>query len=79
MTASYVYVRILGSFSDHLFHKAPLGNCLFLLQVAEFQPPYTVKKYFTRAFQAFYTRRNSYSEAFMYLKSLKIIREEVNL
>ena len=79
MTASCVYLRIWRCFSDHLFHKAPLGNCLFHLQVAEVQPPHTVKKYFTCAFQAFYTRRSSYSKAFMYLKSLKIICEEVNL
>ena len=42
------------SLSDHLFYKPPLGNCLFHLQVAEFQPPHIVKKYFTSAFQAFY-------------------------
>ena len=49
-------------------------------QVAEFQPLHTVRKYFTSAFQAFYTRRRrSYSKVFMYLKFLKIICEEVNL
>ena len=49
------------------------------IQVAEFQPPDTVKKYFTRAFQAFYTRtRSSYSKAYIYLKCLKIC-EEVDL
>ena len=54
--------------------------CLFHLQVAEFQPSHTVKMYFTCAFQAFYSRRRrSYSEAFMYLKFLKVICEEVNL
>ena len=70
----------LRSFPDHLFYRAPLGNCLFHLQVAEFQPPHTVKKYFIGAFQVFYTRRrSSCSNAFMYLKSLKIICEEVDL
>ena len=39
----------LKSFSDHLFYRAPLGNYLFHLQVAEFQPPHTVNKYFTCA------------------------------
>ena len=34
---------ILRSFSDHLFYRAPLGNCLFHVQVAEFQPPDTIK------------------------------------
>ena len=60
------------------------GNCLFYLQVVEFQPPHTVSKYFTCAFQVFYTRRrrrrrSSYSKGFLYLKSMKIICEEVNL
>ena len=58
MAASCVYLWILRSFSDHLFYRAPLGNCLFLLQVSF---------------------KSSYSKAFMYLKSLKIICEEVNL
>ena len=80
MTASCVYLWILRSFSDHLFYTAPLESYLFNPQVARFQPPDTVKKYFTSAFQAFYTKtRNSYSKAFIYLKSLKIICEEVNL
>ena len=35
---------ILRSFSDHLFYRAPLGNCLFHVQVAEFQPPDTIKR-----------------------------------
>ena len=52
ITASYVCLLILASFSDYLFHRALLRNCLFHLQVAEFQPPHTVKKYFTYAFQA---------------------------
>ena len=30
---------ILRSFSDHLFFRAALGNSLFHIQVAEFQPP----------------------------------------
>ena len=55
MTASCVYLRILRSFSEHFSYRAPLGNYLFYVQVAEFQPPDTVKNYFTSAFQAFYT------------------------
>ena len=46
---------ILRNFSDHPFYRALLGNCLFHVQVAEFQPPNTIKsisqvlfKYFTR-------------------------------
>ena len=34
---------ILRSFSDHLFFRAPLGNSLFHVQVAEFQPPDKIK------------------------------------
>ena len=34
---------ILRSFSDHLFHKAPLVNSLFHAQVGEFQPPDKIK------------------------------------
>ena len=55
-------------------------NCFFHVQVAEFQPADTdaVKNYFTGAFQAFYTRvRSSHLKALIYLKSLKIICEEV--
>ena len=37
MTASCVYLWILRSCSDHL--RVPLGNILFQVQVAEFQPP----------------------------------------
>ena len=55
MTASCVYLRILRSFSEHLIYRAPLGKCLFHVQVAEFLPADTVKNYFTSAFQAFYT------------------------
>ena len=54
-------------------------NCFFHVQVAEFQPANAVKNYFTGAFQAFYTRgRSRPLKAFIYLKSLKIICEEVN-
>ena len=35
------------SFSEHLYYRAPLRNCLFHVQVAEFQPADTVKNYFT--------------------------------
>ena len=59
--------------------RAPLGNCLFHVKVAEFQPRYN-KKYFTSAFQSLYMNtRRSYWEAVIYLKSLKIICEQFNL
>ena len=79
MTASCVYLWILRSFSEQLFFRAPLGNCLFHLQVAEFQAADTVENIFTGAFQALYKRtRSSHSKAFIYLKFIKIICEEVN-
>ena len=64
MTASCVYLWILRSCSDHVFYRVPLGNFLFQVQVAAFQPPDTGKKYFTSGFQTFYTRTiSSYSKA----------------
>ena len=73
MTASCVYLRILRSFSEHLIYRAPLGNCLFHVQVAEFQPPDTVKNYFAGAFQASYSRMAvSHSKTFKSSKILKI-------
>ena len=72
MTSSCVYLWILRRFSEH--------KLLFHVQVAEFQPPNTVKKYFTGAFQAFYTRsRSSHLKAFIYLKFVKTVCKEVNL
>ena len=62
------------------FYRAPPGNYLLHVQVAEFQPAYTVKSYFRGTFQAFFTRTTSNcSKAFIYLKFTKIIFEEVNL
>ena len=76
MTASCVYLWILRSFSEHLFYT---GDCLFHVKVAGFQPAYKIKNYFTGAFQAFCTRtRSSHSKAFIFVKCLKIVCEEVN-
>ena len=73
--ASCVYLEVF-----QITSFTPLENSLFYVQVAEFQPPDRVKKYFISAFKAFYTRTSSsYSKAFIYLKSMKIICEEVNL
>ena len=77
MTASCLYLRILRSFSKHFFYRALPGNCYFHVQVAEFQPPDTVKNYFT---DTFYTRpRSSHPKAFIYLKFLKTVCEKVYL
>ena len=68
------FLSLFLNFSEHLFYKAPLRNCLFHVQVAVFQAADAVKNSFTGAIQAFYTRtRNSHSKAFIYLKFLKII------
>ena len=37
-------------FRTTIFHRAPMGNCLFHVEVAECQPSNTVKNYFTSAF-----------------------------
>ena len=56
------------------------GELLFRVPVEEFQPPDTVKNYFTGPFKCFYTiTRSNHSKAFTYLKSLKTVYEEVNL
>ena len=72
-TTSCVYLWILRSFWDYLFHIAPLRNYLFHVQVAGFQPSNTVKKYFISAFQTFYTRTGSrHSKAFFETSSFMI-------
>ena len=50
MTAVCVYLRILGSFSENLFYRAPYFK---------FQPPDTVTNYFTSDFQGFHARTTS--------------------
>ena len=65
------------------FFRTPLlqstsGKGLFHVHVSEFQPADTLKNYFTGDFQAFYARTgSSYSKAFIYIKSLKIICEKL--
>ena len=72
MTASWVYLWLLGSLSERFVYRAPQENVH--VQVAEFQPPDTVKNYFTGAFKVFYTRlTSSHSKAFIYLNSLKTL------
>ena len=79
MTVSCVSLRTLRCFLEHLFYKAPQGNYIFYVQVAEFQPPDTVKNYFIDAFQVFYRKRtkSSHSKASIFLESLKITCEEI--
>ena len=73
MSAFCVYLWILRSFWEYLFYRAPLWNCLFHLQIAEFQPVNTVKN--SCAFQAFNTRtRSRHSKVLIYLKTLKTIK-----
>ena len=76
---SVKFICLFVKFSENLFYRVPLRNCLFHVQVEGFQQADTVKNNFARAFQAFYTwMRSSYSKEFIYLKSLEIICEEVN-
>ena len=49
---------ILRSFSDHLFYRAPPGNCLFHVQVAEFQPPDAIKSISQVLFKYFIWKRD---------------------
>ena len=66
------------SFIEHLWETAYFMYKLHFNQTV-FQPANTVKNYFTGAIEAFYTRtRSSHLKAYIYLKSLKIICEEVN-
>ena len=66
---------ILRSFSDHLFLHHLWETAYFMNKFQNFN--HQIKqKYFTSAFQAINTKtRRSYSEAFIYIKSLKIICE----
>ena len=65
-------------FQNTFFIKVPLGNCLFHVEVAEFQPLDTMKNISQVLFKHFKSGK-SHSKAFMYLKSLEIICEEVHL
>ena len=79
MTASCVYLWFSRSFSEHLFDRASLGNCLFNVTAAELQPVDAVNNYFAGTFQEFYKgTRSSLSKEFIYLKYLKNICEKVN-
>ena len=72
-----IIIIIIISFLELL---VTLGNCLLQVQVPEFEPAETVKDYFTSPIQAFYTRPKSrHSKALIYLESLNIIFNEVNL
>ena len=65
-------------FSEHLLYRAILENYLFHVQVAEFRSVDTVKVYFRGAFEAFYKGTwSSFPEAFIYLKCLKIICDQL--
>ena len=48
----------LRTFSDHLFHRAPMRNCLFDVQVAEFQQPNTIKIVSQVLFKHFLQKRD---------------------
>ena len=58
MTAWSVYLWILKSFLDHLFYRTPLGNYLFYVQDAEFQPLDTIKNISQVLFKYFIQKWN---------------------
>ena len=79
ITASCVYLRFSRSYLERLFDRAPLGNCLFNVPVAEFQPADTVNNYFAGAFEEFYKgTRLSLSKEFIYLNYREIVCKNVN-
>ena len=67
VTASCDYLWILRSFSEQPFYRAPPGNCLFHVQVAEFQPPDPVKNYFNSCFSSKYFTKKERDVAFQSL------------
>ena len=76
-TSGWLHLWILRSFSDHFFYRE---TACFMHKFKRISTTRCNKKHFTSGFQVFYIRtRSSYSKAFIYLKSLKIICEEVNL
>ena len=66
---SFLGLSVLRSFSENLFSRAPLENCSFHEQVAEFQPADILKIYFIGAFEAFY---KTFEHSFEVDHSLKI-------
>ena len=68
------------TFFRTLILQSTSGKLLFYVQAAQFQLPDSVKNYFTGAFQALYIRsRSGHLKAFIYLKYLETLSEEVNL
>ena len=49
---------IFRSFSDHRFFRAPLGNSLFHVKVAEFQPPEKIKSISQALFKHFIRKQD---------------------
>ena len=66
-----VILSLPVSFSDHLFCRAPLGNCLFHVQVVEFQPPDTIKSILQALFKHFIRKRDNRSQMFFKIGVLK--------
>ena len=78
ITASCVYLWILRSFLEYLFYITSAKLLVSCTRCKSSTSRYS-KKLFTGVFQAFYkTMKGSNSKAFMYLKPLKIIFEEIN-
>ena len=54
----FLCLHVILSFSGHQFYRAPLGNCLIHVEVAEFQPPDTIKSISQVLFKEFTQKRN---------------------
>ena len=78
MTTSCFYLWILRGFSGHFSRRATLGNCLFHVEVAEFQAADAVKNISQALFKHFLQERAVDSKAFFYLKSPNFICKDVN-
>ena len=64
----------LRSLSNSFFYKAPLGNCLFHVQFAEFQPPDTEKSISQVLFKHLYKNEKQPFEGFHLPKSLETVK-----
>ena len=76
MTASCFYLWILRSFSEHLFYRVLSGKLLVLCTSCWISTSRYSKKIFKNSS---IRTRSSHSKMFIYLKSVKIFCEEVNL
>ena len=75
----FLCLSVNFEFFRTLLLQSTSGKLLFCVPVEEFQPPDTVKNYFTGPFKRFIQEREVAIQRFIYLKSPKTVCEEVNL